>query len=677
MPGDLFTDNPRATNANGATLSGAKWYFYDSGGLTPRNVFADSGLSTSLGSSVTADSGGLFADIYYNRLIPTRAILVPAGGDPTNAPDRIRDVDPVGSALAADLNSSSAGKGASLVKLSTGQTVEEALIGRLRDVTEWIANDGSTDDFDGWQAAVNAACAGGFGLYVPPGTSIIGDGSVTDDFNIIIPSTGNLLIVGADKSLCRIQKNYFSGTSAMFAPDSADAPNNVTIRGITFGCEPNVYSSSGTLSGKLISTGAGGGSFWTIEDCNIDHWNGWAITLMGHGHQVRRIHFTNPLDDTGVDGVHVAECDDAQNPHVIEDITGTMGDDCVAFIPYASGTGANSDILGGRVNRVTAESLNARVISVSGGNSAFTGTIANITGRQIYGKGGVYIDNRTPSATSVMRDIDIEATLDATGLANIARIRGPDAVAPTRMKRIRLKLISVEGATGPSGSGSAAIDMIGHIDRLRLEGDIDASGAENGLVWASPRTSDQPVVDMAIKGGSANIVDFTSTSQAITNGTFNLRLTNVANGQHALYLGYVTGSWFRVFGSRASGATTAKGINELSNCADNTFERGDLSALDTPVTLAQLDSTWQNNLGYKTESQGSSTVANGTSSIAVTHGLGYTPTLSEIAVIFGQTLAAATHFWITSLTSTQFTVNTSTNVSADRAFSWSVRRKKS
>lgn len=48
----------RITDANGAPVSGAKIKFYNSGTTTPKTVYADSALSTSLGSTVTCDSGG-------------------------------------------------------------------------------------------------------------------------------------------------------------------------------------------------------------------------------------------------------------------------------------------------------------------------------------------------------------------------------------------------------------------------------------------------------------------------------------------------------------------------------------------------------------------------------------------------------------------------------------------
>jgi hypothetical protein len=48
----------RMTDATGAVLSGAVLYFYDAGTSNARTVYSNYGLSTSLGVSVTCDSGG-------------------------------------------------------------------------------------------------------------------------------------------------------------------------------------------------------------------------------------------------------------------------------------------------------------------------------------------------------------------------------------------------------------------------------------------------------------------------------------------------------------------------------------------------------------------------------------------------------------------------------------------
>ena len=45
MAAELLTDASRALDANGNPFSGAKWYFYATGTLTPQAVYADAGLS--------------------------------------------------------------------------------------------------------------------------------------------------------------------------------------------------------------------------------------------------------------------------------------------------------------------------------------------------------------------------------------------------------------------------------------------------------------------------------------------------------------------------------------------------------------------------------------------------------------------------------------------------------
>ncbi len=78
-----------AIDSNGDPISGATWNFYQSGTLTPTNVYSNSALVTSVGSSITANSSGRFAAVFVNDAVATRAILKDAGGA------TILDVDPV------------------------------------------------------------------------------------------------------------------------------------------------------------------------------------------------------------------------------------------------------------------------------------------------------------------------------------------------------------------------------------------------------------------------------------------------------------------------------------------------------------------------------------------------------------------------------------------------------
>jgi Pectate lyase superfamily protein len=112
---------------------------------------------------------------------------------------------------------------------------------------------------------------------------------------------------------------------------------------------------------------------------------------------------------------------------------------------------------------------------------------------------------------------------------------------------------------------------------------------------------------------------------------------------------------------------------------DNIIEGNALSQNAAP-TVALLESAGaattilRNNVGWATENSGTATVANGTTSIAVNHGLAVTPALANISVTPTNNLGSATKFWISGVGATQFTINVDTDPGATSAtFVWSAR----
>jgi hypothetical protein len=119
-----------ALDASGNPISAATWNFYRTGTLTAAPVYADPSLSTSLGTTVTADSAGRFAVIFLDDEVVYRAVLEDAGGTPVN------DVDP-----------------ANLDFVPPVFTPEQF----------GAAGDGTTDDYDAWAAMIAAVNAAGTG----------------------------------------------------------------------------------------------------------------------------------------------------------------------------------------------------------------------------------------------------------------------------------------------------------------------------------------------------------------------------------------------------------------------------------------------------------------------------------------------------------------------------------
>jgi hypothetical protein len=70
----------QALDSNANPISGATWNFYLYGTTTSTRVFSDDTLLTSLGSTVTANGNGRFANIYLDETIATRAVLKDSSG---------------------------------------------------------------------------------------------------------------------------------------------------------------------------------------------------------------------------------------------------------------------------------------------------------------------------------------------------------------------------------------------------------------------------------------------------------------------------------------------------------------------------------------------------------------------------------------------------------------------
>lgn len=87
---ELFTTPARATDANGENLSGAKWFFYQTGTLTPQSVFTTAALSTAHLNPVVADAAGKFPAIYFDTTKQYRGILRTA-----DEATVIYDLDPI------------------------------------------------------------------------------------------------------------------------------------------------------------------------------------------------------------------------------------------------------------------------------------------------------------------------------------------------------------------------------------------------------------------------------------------------------------------------------------------------------------------------------------------------------------------------------------------------------
>lgn len=92
------------------------------------------------------------------------------------------------------------------------------------------------------------------------------------------------------------------------------------------------------------------------------------------------------------------------------------------------------------------------------------------------------------------------------------------------------------------------------------------------------------------------------------------------------------------------------------------------------IESAGTNTIVRNNIGWSTEKTGTATVASGSTTIVVNHGLESSPLLSNISVTPTNNLGTATKFWISTITTTQFTINVDVDPGVTTAtFVWNAR----
>jgi hypothetical protein len=109
----------------------------------------------------------------------------------------------------------------------------------------------------------------------------------------------------------------------------------------------------------------------------------------------------------------------------------------------------------------------------------------------------------------------------------------------------------------------------------------------------------------------------------------------------------------------------------MGNSNNNRIQNNVLSG-NTTAQLATVGaaSIVRLNTGWVTEAHGNASITSGNTTAVVTHGLSMTPTLEQISVTPQTSLGSAAFYWISTVTSTQFTINLNANPAATVTFGW-------
>lgn len=177
---------------------------------------------------------------------------------------------------------------------------------------------------------------------------------------------------------------------------------------------------------------------------------------------------------------------------------------------------------------------------------------------------------------------------------------------------------------------------------------------------------------------------------------YNMKKTTVSHNTFRLNGQKTDNTYSDIYITNGGGATTVSDCNICNNTFDNTpvtyYENTAKYNIDFVQTSTHVnnivsennfgdpatakihnptDNKISNNDGWVTENSGLATVANGQTSIVVTHGLSVTPTADDIMVTPTNTMGNAAKYYIGTFTATQFTITVNTDPGASTAqFAW-------
>ena len=112
---------------------------------------------------------------------------------------------------------------------------------------------------------------------------------------------------------------------------------------------------------------------------------------------------------------------------------------------------------------------------------------------------------------------------------------------------------------------------------------------------------------------------------------------------------------------------TTHGPIHINDCI---FDTGYTSGVIVTTAGTNWNLKVHDNDGYVTENSGTSTLVNGQTSIAVTHGLAVTPAIGDVIVTPIEAWGAATQYWISAYSSTTFTITVDQDPGQDVDFAW-------
>ena len=212
-----------------------------------------------------------------------------------------------------------------------------------------------------------------------------------------------------------------------------------------------------------------------------------------------------------------------------------------------------------------------------------------------------------------------------------------------------------------STNGIGAISVYEDTQGNRIIGNYVAESSENGI-WVRRSDNNTIIGNLLYENGR--------------------RANNTYDGIAIIGFGPGTSDNNQISGNTVITATTGNktryGINHASGSNNIIMENELVGTFGTAsMVLTSATTTIANqNKGFVTEAKGTGTINSGSTSVVITHGLSYTPTAGDLTITFtNNPTNNPGNWWISSITSTQFTVNVRSDPGASTlTFNWAARR---
>lgn len=155
----------------------------------------------------------------------------------------------------------------------------------------------------------------------------------------------------------------------------------------------------------------------------------------------------------------------------------------------------------------------------------------------------------------------------------------------------------------------------------------------------------------------------------------------VANSAAGVYtnsnFSIISGNYFNSDGSGVTNGTEAfifVDSNTTGNLiCDNVFDASNGGSGYPNIKFGTSTSNRiGRNTGWATEASGTASITTGNTSVVVSHGLSTTPTLQQITLTSQSSLGSAATYWVSNVTSSQFTINVNANPAQTVTFGWRI-----